>query len=183
MDPEFEIESGACFLLAAGILILPLNWLAGAVLAAAIHELCHYLMGKWLGFSCLSLRIGPSGAVMTFAPMDRKQEFLTALAGPVGSFFLWNLVFVYPELAVCGLVQGLFNLLPIWPLDGGRILNCLMGGKAAGIVEKVTVAILLCAGICLVPKWGIYPVLFLAIMTVKAFLRKRPCNANVLGVQ
>ena len=182
MEPTFQIESGAFFLLAMGILVLPLDWLFAALLAAAVHELSHYLIARLLGARCLSFRIGMGGAVMEFTEMGRWEELLAAAAGPAGSFLLLVFVSYYPQLAVCGLVQGAFNLLPVWPLDGGRIAVCLLG-EWAKILKWGTLLLLLGLGICAGWLFGISPFLMITILAIKAFLRKIPCKAAIIGVQ
>lgn len=186
MGPRFRIEFSACFLIALGLLILPLDWLFGAILAAVFHELCHYMTAKMLGISCLGIRIQAGGMVMELPPVSRTEELVIAAAGPVGSFFLLCFVHLYPQLAVCGAVQGTFNLLPIWPLDGGRILRCLFSNpRLCEFIERSAAVGILCVGIWLGYhyKLGLSPVFLAALVTVRAFLRKIPCNAAQLGVQ
>ena len=60
---------------------------------------------------------------MELGCLSPVRELLAAAAGPVGSLSLMLMGRFFPRLALCGLVQGLFNLLPIYPLDGGRILR------------------------------------------------------------
>lgn len=187
MGPSLRIDFGVYFLLAVWLLILPAEWLLGAVLAAAVHELCHYVAAKAMGISCLGLRIGAGGMEMELAPMRPKEERIVAAAGPMGSLMLLCFSRMYPQLAVCGMVQGLFNLIPIWPLDGGRILYSLFPDreKLCRGVEIGAAAALLCLGIWLWAYWnmGCCPFLLAEILTAKAFLRKIPCNEGKLGVQ
>lgn len=120
LDPWF------CWGLAWLLLVLPLPWVAELAAAAGFHELCHYLAIGALGGQVRQIRLGLFGAVMdTVLPEDR--EWLAAAAGPAGSFLL-VLLFRrhWPRLALWGLTQGTFNLLPLYPLDGGRILRCLL---------------------------------------------------------
>ena len=56
--------------------------------------------------------------------MPPGRELLCALAGPAGSLLLAMLP--VPKLALCALIQGMFNLLPLEGLDGGRILGCIL---------------------------------------------------------
>lgn len=183
--PSLQIDFGACFLLALGLLVLPLDWLFGAILAAAFHEFCHFLSAKLLGIRCLAVRIGAGGVRMEQSPMGRWEELIVASSGPAGSLLLLMLYRIYPQLAVCAGVQGVFNLLPIWPLDGGRILASLLYGREriCRIVEWITAACILGAGIILVPKLGLWPLLLAVFATGKAFLRKIPCKEAILGVQ
>lgn len=124
MGMAVEYSASGCVLLALLCLLLPLNWFFSALLAAAVHELCHIMAVKIVGGSIYRLRIEPCGAVLETDPMEQWKALFCILAGPVGSlslllFFRW-----IPRIALCGMVQGCFNLLPIFPLDGGRLIRC-----------------------------------------------------------
>ena len=119
-----EVTAGFCILWAMLILTLPLKFLLAAMTAAMIHEVCHILAVRFTGGQILGLTLGTGGLTMDVAPMPPGAELLCALAGPIGSLFL-GLVPI-PELAVCGVIQGLFNLIPLMPMDGGRALGCLL---------------------------------------------------------
>ena len=56
----------------------------------------------------------------------RPQEFLSAMAGPAAGFLLVLLFPWFPRIAFSALVQSLFNLLPIYPFDGGRVIRSIM---------------------------------------------------------
>ena len=117
------VSGWGCGALALTLLVLPLPWVAAAVLAAAVHELCHYLAIAALGGQVGRIAVGSGGAAMELGCLSPVRELLAAAAGPVGSLSLMLMGRFFPRLALCGLVQGLFNLLPIYPLDGGRILR------------------------------------------------------------
>ena len=117
------VSGWGCVALALTLLVLPLPWVAAAVLAAAVHELCHYLVIAALGGQVGRIAVGSGGAAMELGCLSPVRELLAAAAGPVGSLSLMLMGRFFPRLALCGLVQGLFNLLPIYPLDGGRILR------------------------------------------------------------
>ncbi len=108
------------------LLLLPLQWLLAMAIAAAFHELCHMAVVYAVGGRVISLKVRPFGAVMEVEGISGLKEGFCALAGPVGSFLLVFLIRFLPMLGICGLVQGLFNLLPVYPLDGGRILRVLL---------------------------------------------------------
>ena len=118
-----EITAGALILCAAMILILPIQWLIAAVLAAMFHELCHGLTTILLGGKIESVTIGGRGAVMKATLLSAPKEIVASLAGPVGSLSLLLLAKWMPRTAICGLVHGIYNLIPLIPLDGGRILR------------------------------------------------------------
>lgn len=107
-------------LAALWLLLIPLKWVLGAVLAAAVHELGHLAAVRACGGRVHAIEIGPTGARIETGPMEPGAELLCALAGPVAGGLVclaWRWV---PEAAVMALFQTAFNLLPIFPLDGGR---------------------------------------------------------------
>lgn len=113
------------FALALGFLVLPIWWVFAAVLAALWHETCHYLTLRFMGGRVIDFRAGLTGAVMSVGFKSPVQELVCALSGPVGSLLLLLLAKWLPRTAICGAFQGIYNLLPIYPLDGGRGVRCL----------------------------------------------------------
>lgn len=176
-----RLEGGACVLGALALLTLPLNWLIAMIAAAAFHEACHALTVRACGGKIWSLCLGVGGAELVTSPLERRQELLCALAGPLGSLALVGCLSVFPRLAVCGLMQGLFNLLPLFPLDGGRILRCLTPGWS-DIAERGCGIFLLCLAIFGAVWWklGLLPVILSVSLLIK---RKNPCKSSRFGVQ
>lgn len=111
-------------LLAAALLLLllPLRWLTSALIAALIHELGHYCATRLTGGSIHCLRFGLNGAVMEVSGLDVRSELISLLAGPIAGLFPLLTLRMFPSVAICGVVQSIYNLFPIYPLDGGRIL-------------------------------------------------------------
>ena len=106
------------------VLFLPLRWIIAIVISSLIHELFHILAAYLLGFHINSVRIGIGGAVIETPEMSAKRELCCALAGPLGGLCLLLFKKWLPVTAVCAAFQSLYNLIPIYPLDGGRILQC-----------------------------------------------------------
>lgn len=147
ITPGFLLLLGVMFYLDDGIGILP--W---AVAAAALHELGHVGAAALFGGRAEALSLSAVGAELRFGypgVLSYGRESVIALAGPVMNLLaglpaLW--MGAYLPAAVC-LGLGLFNLLPILPLDGGRVFGSLLaehfGPDAAERVLAVTAGILI----------------------------------------
>ena len=133
-----QVSGWGCVLLALALLVLPISWLLAAVTAALFHELCHGAAAVALGGSLGDIRLGERGATMEVGGLSNGRELLAAAAGPVGSLGLLLLGRCFPRLALCGLFQGLYNLLPIYPLDGGRMLCSALKEWLPAKAEKIT---------------------------------------------
>ena len=184
MRIRFEVTPGACLMGAAALLILPFRWVSGIAAAATVHELGHLLALRFFRLPECHLEIGGFGAKITTGCLTAGQEILSALAGPVASFSLL-LLDRFPVLGLIGLVQGLFNLLPIYPLDGGRALRALLSSSfpgQAGMVlaaaEAVTVVSLMLLFLRLrVPIWmGVAVFLFIGKPRAEKYLAKMRRN-------
>ena len=119
------IESDGGFWLVLGLmgLLFPLRTLAGLLLAALIHELGHILALRLCGGRIWRIRLRIGGARIEAAPLSSGRELICILAGPAAgamTVLAWER---FPELAVAGLLQTLFNLLPLSNLDGGRAVR------------------------------------------------------------
>ncbi len=101
------------------------------------HELGHALTARAFGYKTRDITLSLLGGCASLIALPRKagQEFLTAIAGPLVSFALaglgllganltGNLLFAY--LFWMNLMLGAFNLLPGFPMDGGRIFRSAM---------------------------------------------------------
>lgn len=112
-------------ILALMLLLLPIKWMIACFFAAFFHEMCHLLAVRLFCGRVTGIRIGGSGAVIEAGDMAKWQALFCSLAGPLGGGALVLLGRWFPELAVCAAVQSVYNLLPIYPMDGGRALKCL----------------------------------------------------------
>ena len=182
------IDPYACIVWAFLLLILPLQWMLAFFIAAVVHELCH-CAAVWLcGYRPCHVEIGVFGVRMDLPPLSGGQEFFCSLAGPLGGFLLLIFARWYPQLCICGLIQSLYNLIPVYPLDGGRMLYCLcrmICPDAAAVICKgvgiLTVAALLLWMIF--ARMGGMAMVVAGFLTVKILYGKIPCKPPILRVQ
>ena len=123
------------------MLLVPTKLVLAWGIAVAVHELSHYLALKFFCVDVNGICISAAGIQMNIGEMSVVQELVCALAGPMGGLCLLLFSKWLPCTAVCGFVQSVFNLLPIYPLDGGRALLCMfrkLFGNSLG--EKVSKA-------------------------------------------
>ncbi len=186
------ITGGACICLAFSLLILPLRWILAALTAGLFHELCHGLAVALCGGEISQLRLGRSGAVLEINELPPKKEWLCAMAGPLGSGLLILLFPYFPRVAFCAMVHCAYNLLPIYPLDGGRALRCALSKctdrtkiRICSILETGTLILLtLCALYLFIFKeLGILPLAAAGILWIRTKSGKIPCKETVLGLQ
>lgn len=184
--PKCRIDGAVCIRWAILILLLPLKWVLAAFCAAAFHEGCHWLAVAMLGGRVYNLRLTPSGAVMETSAMEPWQELICALAGPLGGILLLALSRYAPRLALCAVCQSTFNLLPIYPLDGGRALRAGLQltrrPKNAEKAEKwvagscLSGIVLVLMGLWWHLRAGIFPLIALILAARTAFVQKFLAN-------
>ena len=118
-----ETEGGFWLVLGLTALLFPLKLVAGLLLAAAVHELGHILAIRLTGGRVRKLTLHAAGARLDTDPMTPGREAVCALAGPAAGVLTVLAWRVFPELALAGMVQSVFNLIPVYPLDGGRVVR------------------------------------------------------------
>ena len=147
------------------------------LLAAACHELGHWLAATLLGGRVFRLHLGGLGAVMELSAMENWQEALCAIAGPAVNLICFFLLFRRaPAFGTVSLVLAAFNLLPVYPLDGGRILNAaltaLVSERWKGRILMTVQGLILGGGLALgllaaMGGWGMWPGLLAAMGTLR----------------
>ena len=96
--------------------------------SVTVHELCHLIAIRVSGCGVSQMRFRLDGVtIVTRGVMTYKREALCAAAGPIGSAVLAVVCARVGLYTVCGVSAVLlaFNLLPILPLDGGRVVYSL----------------------------------------------------------
>ena len=110
--------------------------------AVIVHEFAHFITAKKLGYIMDKMVLMPYGVCLNYKTNNflPKDEILIALMGPLVNFFLsifciamwWIFPITMPYtylFCISNIVMFAFNLLPCYPLDGGRILAGLLSKK------------------------------------------------------
>ncbi len=129
VSPGFLLLLGVLFWLDDGIGLLP--W---GLLACLLHELGHITVAAALGGQVDGLSLTVVGAELRIrydAPLNYVQDGLVALAGPTANLLAGGLFTTlgWGIAAAISLAVGAFNLLPILPLDGGRVVYGLLANR------------------------------------------------------
>jgi Zn-dependent protease len=117
----------------------------GVFFSIVFHEFSHSLVARHFGMPIRGITLFIFGGVaeMEKEPPSPKSEFLMAVAGPLASFFLAYLFSSFESLAMAGgwplpiigvshilayinVIVAVFNLVPAFPLDGGRMLRAIL---------------------------------------------------------
>jgi len=139
------------------------NWLVGALTSllffasVLVHEMSHSLVARAQGerIDRITLFLFGGAAQMTDEPKSARAEFLMAFAGPISSFvqaavyFVLNLALrravealggMFHYLAIINVGLGVFNLVPGFPLDGGRVLRSIIWGVTKNLRTATRIA-------------------------------------------
>jgi Zn-dependent protease len=136
---------GILMLVGSGNLIVGIFIALGLGVSIMAHEFGHSLMARKYGFRTRKITLSMIGgcAEMEAIPKVPSQEIMVAVAGPGVSFVLsagffgfacLSCVFkpvmaVFVYLSVINAILAIFNLLPGFPMDGGRVLRAWLSRK------------------------------------------------------
>ena len=123
--------------------LLGLSAAVGLFVGVLLHEFGHSLVAMRYGYEIESITLWLLGGLASFTefPEDWKHEFWIAIAGPLVSVAVGvacygvvlvaaggsnAVLFVFGYLALLNVVLAVFNMLPAFPMDGGRVLRALL---------------------------------------------------------
>jgi Zn-dependent protease/CBS domain-containing protein len=139
-----------------------LAWVLGVVASillftsVLIHELAHSFVAKSRGLEVSSITLFIFGGVSNLAsePQSARTEFWVAVVGPITSFVIaavsFGIALVMPTdelqalfgyLAIVNALLGGFNLIPGFPLDGGRVLRSIAWGITGSLRRATEIAV------------------------------------------
>lgn len=160
-DSADDILNVALFLLAGFVSIL-------------VHEMGHALTAKKFGAApMIELQAFGGYAAFSGVRMTRTKSFLISAAGPffqivlgLGVFFVFTslrlesfklnpeAVYFLHVLVLISLIWALFNLLPVLPLDGGQILNSMLGPQRVRLTLWISLTVAIASGLAMFIYFG-----------------------------
>ena len=185
----FNIRPAFAIISAVAVSVFPLKFVIAWVMASITHELFHIFAICFMNIRIMRITLDGTGAIVETETMLPGQELICALAGPLGGMTLLLFARTIPETAMCALVQSIFNLLPYYPLDGGRALHCLatflLGEHCANCITAyiniIIIVLLLAVSVFLQLQYhlGVVPL----FVTLLLFLRNIKSNFTLQTAQ
>ncbi|HST06426.1 MAG TPA: site-2 protease family protein [Chloroflexia bacterium] len=158
-------------------------WVTGAIasllffISVLLHELSHSFTARALGYQVREIILFIFGGVSNIEqePKRARDEFFIAVVGPLASFVIAGIAFLLLQvvtppihregagaaailqfIAFTNALLGIFNMIPGFPLDGGRVLRSIVWGlthnfgtatRVAGLIGQIVAYILIGLGL------------------------------------
>jgi Zn-dependent protease len=130
-------------------------WL-GLFFIVVLHEFGHCLMSQRLDAPVRSVTLYPIGGMALMEiPTQPQKELMIALAGPAVNVAFIPIFAILPsnpildQIGYVNVAILVFNLIPSFPMDGGRVLRSLLVMMLRNYVKATTIACRLSQAICL----------------------------------
>ncbi len=147
---KIKVSVWAILLLIISILFNKFLLIFNYLLALFLHELAHVFVSESRGYKLKQFRFDIFGfSVEMEDKIEDRDAFLINLAGPIcnvaicvvclGAFWLWPICYqALKTFCLCNFVLAVFNLLPIYPLDGGKLFrNLIKNNKVYSILNGI----------------------------------------------
>ena len=195
-----KVKIGISFVLMAIIMLIGHQFLLfiNYIIALVFHEMAHIYMAKSKGYNTNTIKFDMLGASIKLDSRIQKDDlFSIAFAGPAINFIIClictSVWWIVPEMYVftadffrCNLILASFNMLPVEPLDGAKILDSMLSkhnkktAKTIGLTLNI-LAVALFVILFVVSCFNTINLTYLlfAIFFASNFLPKRKINFDV----
>lgn len=147
------------------------------LVSALCHETAHLLALFLLRIPVQEISVSAGGTVISASLRQEPREAWAVLAGPAANLLLAGISGgFWPGLRLCAILQLGWNLLPVYPLDGGRLCRLLLPrifGRAGTVLcnylHAATLLAVICGGVygtCIL-HLGLLPCIFSAIFLIR----------------
>lgn len=172
---------------------IPIQWILSWIISVVIHEIGHLVAIRLCKNSIYCIQVNIRGIYILTDSQAPVYEIICSLAGPLLGIIPVIFSKWIPRIAICAYIQTIYNLLPIYPQDGGRIIKSILilifkkqkGIKVFTVLEiifKVFIGVLLFYG----AMWNIFgsllPMAFTAYI-IKRMILKYSCKQHHERVQ
>ena len=154
-----KVKISISFVLMAILMLISHNFLLfiNYIVALVFHEMAHIYIAKSRGYDTAVIKLDMLGASIKLDNKIQKDDlFSIAFAGPAINFIIClictSLWWIVPEMYVytadffrCNLMLASFNMLPVEPLDGAKILDSILSKRSKKLAKIVNRAINICA--------------------------------------
>ena len=150
-----KVRVGISFILMAVIMLIGHQFLLfiNLTMALILHEMAHIYVAKSKGYNTSVIKFDMLGASIKLDSQIKKDDlFSIAFAGPCVNFIICiictSLWWIIPETYAfsaeffrCNLMIASFNMLPVEPLDGAKMMDSILSKKSKNIAKLVSVII------------------------------------------
>jgi Zn-dependent protease len=170
--PELQGANQGAYVLVAAMVVV------GLTLSILLHEMAHTFAGRAMGMTIDKITLYVFGGVahLRYEPHSALAEFVMALAGPLLSVALsfalgaaatalngsapMPVVLAIDYLGQLNLILAIFNMIPAFPMDGGRVLRSLiwMFTRKLGRATRIAATLGQGFGVLLILRGGWYAV-------------------------
>lgn len=183
----------------------------GFIISLMLHELGHVIVADYFNIRTSSITLFPFGGISKIPdqPVQASKYILISLSGPIVNLAIGILLLlsIHPyqaywmepgnigyvdhsnfifQMQVFNFSLGLFNLIPVFPMDGGRIAEILFSGKMnsrkAIQIERI-ISIVVALAMIALGVWKILPMAFLLGLYIIFTYRSEKYTFRKTGIE